>query len=442
MKEDLRHEEAKLLLLQLINQSQHVTGMTLFDELFLPCLTSTNTFITNLDLIASTNSRLYNINSTMSNGRHHVKERDRKRSVPTNDLSRNDAVISSVENSHNADDMVASIPKRARVADVGPPMTSTSIGTGQNVNAVLASTSFAPKIIYVGSANAMQHSTYPATTISHEQKTVPSAATIKTKAPTSNKRAQKIALRQQLDKLLRQLPKPEPYSQPWKILPNSSNSRFNMLLGLEYIAERVSKTEGNHNVQATSNDSNSFTSTHLVCADCNTDCTCMWNLLNEDDGSVRLLCLECVTKNSTKASLDKYKATLNDIVAKSKEIEKDLTSNEIPTSQTSSSNHVVLATSQATASMAGQDPIMTNAIPILHSSQYQQRVHRPQTDYIYQLPQGAYVPFNTAVAQHFTHPHIASLSTQNFVTAQHDIERRQREHLLNMIQHSVPIEWN
>lgn len=267
------------------------------------------------------------------------------------------------------------------------------------------------------------------------------SVTAKPKTPSSNKRAQKIALRQQLDKLLRQLPKPEPYSQPWKVIPNSSNNRFSTLLGLEFVAERVSRTQGNQTGQATDSNSNPSSATHLVCADCKTDCTCMWNLLHQDDGSVKLLCLECVTKNNTKASLDKYKAILDDIVAKSKEIEKDLTSNEAPTSQTSSVNHDVLATSQATASMAGQDAIMTNAMPILHAPQYQRHGHRPHADYVYQLPQGSYVPFN-ALAQHFAPPHLASLSTQNFVNAQHDVTRRQREHLLNMIQHSVPIEWN
>ncbi|EDV21109.1 uncharacterized protein TRIADDRAFT_60364 [Trichoplax adhaerens] len=408
LKEDLRHEEAKLLLLQLINQSQNIKD--------------------------STNDRFSNNtnNSALSDNRYHVKERDRKRPIASNELSHsvsmNNRFSSSVDYSSNSNVMPL-LPKRTKLMDIGSPTSSTNLESNQNINTALVNTSYPPKIIYVGSINPIQSSTLTRSGLPPELKTA-STTTNNTRVITTNKRAQKVALRQQLDNLLRQLPKPEPYSQPWKVIPNGSNSRFSMLLGLELVAERVTKTDSTSKSISKSSDA-----THLACADCKTDCTSMWNLLNDDDGNIKLLCIECVTKTRTKSSLENYKAILDEIITKSKEVEKGLANNE------PSGSHSGAATSQVTASISGQDATITNSTPILHTSQYQQHGYRPQADYIYQVPQSSYVPFNP-VTQHFRHPHLASLSTQSFVNAQQSLERRQREHLLNMIQRPVPLEWN
>ncbi|XP_032872629.1 transcriptional repressor p66-beta isoform X3 [Amblyraja radiata] len=108
--------------------------------------------------------------------------------------------------------------------------------------------------------------------------------------PASSQAAAKLALRKQLEKTLLEIPPPKPLPPLLNFLPSAANNEFIYMLGLEEVVQSVIESQGKGRLQLT----------HIepfMCSQCRTDFTPHWK--QEKNGTI--LCEQCVTSNQKKA---------------------------------------------------------------------------------------------------------------------------------------------
>ncbi|XP_060676662.1 transcriptional repressor p66-beta isoform X5 [Hemiscyllium ocellatum] len=108
--------------------------------------------------------------------------------------------------------------------------------------------------------------------------------------PASSQAAAKLALRKQLEKTLLEIPPPKPSPPLLNFLPSAANNEFIYMLGLEEVVQSVIESQGKGRLQLSQIDP-------FVCSQCRTDFTPHWK--QERSGSI--LCEQCVTSNQKKA---------------------------------------------------------------------------------------------------------------------------------------------
>ncbi|XP_067878666.1 transcriptional repressor p66-beta isoform X4 [Heterodontus francisci] len=108
--------------------------------------------------------------------------------------------------------------------------------------------------------------------------------------PASSQAAAKLALRKQLEKTLLEIPPPKPSPPLLNFLPSAANNEFIYMLGLEEVVQSVIESQGKGRFQLSQIDP-------FVCSQCRTDFTPHWK--QEKNGSI--LCEQCVTSNQKKA---------------------------------------------------------------------------------------------------------------------------------------------
>ncbi|XP_072137194.1 transcriptional repressor p66-beta isoform X1 [Mobula birostris] len=108
--------------------------------------------------------------------------------------------------------------------------------------------------------------------------------------PTSSQAAAKLALRKQLEKTLLEIPPPKPSPPLLNFLPSAANNEFIYMLGLEEVVQSVIESQGKGRLQLPHIDP-------FVCSQCRTDFTPHWK--QEKNGCI--LCEQCVTSNQKKA---------------------------------------------------------------------------------------------------------------------------------------------
>ncbi|NWU93855.1 P66A protein, partial [Upupa epops] len=119
-----------------------------------------------------------------------------------------------------------------------------------------------------------------------------SAASIATssESPASRQAAAKLALRKQLEKTLLEIPPPKPPAPEMNFLPSAANNEFIYLVGLEEVVQNLLETQGKASVAVSSREP-------YMCAQCKTDFTCRWR--EEKNGTI--MCETCMTSNQKKA---------------------------------------------------------------------------------------------------------------------------------------------
>ncbi|XP_059499024.1 transcriptional repressor p66-beta isoform X5 [Stegostoma tigrinum] len=108
--------------------------------------------------------------------------------------------------------------------------------------------------------------------------------------PASSQAAAKLALRKQLEKTLLEIPPPKPSPPLLNFLPSAANNEFIYMLGLEEVVQSVIESQGKGRFQLTQIDP-------FVCSQCRTDFTPHW----KQERSGNILCEQCVTSNQKKA---------------------------------------------------------------------------------------------------------------------------------------------
>ncbi|KAM8962085.1 transcriptional repressor p66-alpha isoform 1-T1 [Pelodytes ibericus] len=109
-------------------------------------------------------------------------------------------------------------------------------------------------------------------------------------SPASRQAAAKLALRKQLEKTLLEIPPPKPPAPELNFLPSAANNEFIYLVGLEEVVQNLLETQGKMAPAPSSHEPYS-------CAQCKTDFTSRWR--QEKNGTI--MCEVCMTSNQKKS---------------------------------------------------------------------------------------------------------------------------------------------
>ncbi|XP_077188134.1 transcriptional repressor p66-alpha isoform X5 [Paroedura picta] len=109
-------------------------------------------------------------------------------------------------------------------------------------------------------------------------------------SPASRQAAAKLALRKQLEKTLLEIPPPKPPAPEMNFLPSAANNEFIYLVGLEEVVQNLLESQGK--VSAAPSSQEPYT-----CVQCKTDFTCRWR--EEKRGLI--MCETCMSSNQKKA---------------------------------------------------------------------------------------------------------------------------------------------
>ncbi|XP_018871340.2 transcriptional repressor p66-alpha isoform X3 [Gorilla gorilla gorilla] len=113
-----------------------------------------------------------------------------------------------------------------------------------------------------------------------------------TESPASRQAAAKLALRKQLEKTLLEIPPPKPPAPEMNFLPSAANNEFIYLVGLEEVVQNLLETQAGRMSAATV-----LSREPYMCAQCKTDFTCRWR----EEKSGAIMCENCMTTNQKKA---------------------------------------------------------------------------------------------------------------------------------------------
>ncbi|XP_041099091.1 transcriptional repressor p66-beta isoform X2 [Polyodon spathula] len=131
--------------------------------------------------------------------------------------------------------------------------------------------------------------------------------------PVSSQAAAKLALRKQLEKTLLEIPPPKPPTPLLHFLPSAANSEFIYMVGLEEVVQSVIDSQGK--LRGTLSRMQPF-----VCAQCKTDFTPHW----KQEKSGRILCEQCMTSNQKKALKAEHTNRLKNAFVKALQQEQEI----------------------------------------------------------------------------------------------------------------------
>ncbi|XP_066273021.1 transcriptional repressor p66-alpha-like isoform X4 [Branchiostoma lanceolatum] len=165
-------------------------------------------------------------------------------------------------------------------------------------------------------------SQHPGTPPSQQQQNDPQTA-------ASRQAAAKLALRKQLEKTLLQIPPPKPPPPELTFLPSAANNEFICLIGLEAVVNNIL------DMQDPSRNAVRAQPEPLFCKQCKTDFSAMWK--QEKPGSPTVICEQCVTTNQKKALKAEHTNRLKTAFVKALQQEQEIEQRMNQTLPTSSS---------------------------------------------------------------------------------------------------------
>ncbi|XP_030630432.1 transcriptional repressor p66-alpha [Chanos chanos] len=116
-------------------------------------------------------------------------------------------------------------------------------------------------------------------------------------SPASRQAAAKLALRKQLEKTLLEIPPPKPPAPELNFLPSAANNEFIYLVGLEEVVQNLLDTLGKGKQGLSVPVVTPAPKDPFTCAQCKTDFTCRWR----KDKSGTIMCEHCMSSNQKKA---------------------------------------------------------------------------------------------------------------------------------------------
>ncbi|XP_067416337.1 transcriptional repressor p66-alpha isoform X2 [Emydura macquarii macquarii] len=251
-------------------------------------------------------------------------------------------------------------------------------------------------------------------------------------SPASRQAAAKLALRKQLEKTLLEIPPPKPPAPEMNFLPSAANNEFIYLVGLEEVVQNLLETQGKVSVTASSHEP-------YMCAQCKTDFTCRWR--EEKNGTI--MCETCMTSNQKKAlkaeHTNRLKAAFVKALQQEQEIEQRILQQTASPIQIKSEpivqHHSLKQTpSQLSRGPSGaprgvlhafsQSPKLQNASAAALGSRPGKHAERPASKG--NATTWKKTPIHTGGALAFVNPSLAVHKTSSAVD-------RQREYLLDMI---------
>lgn len=131
--------------------------------------------------------------------------------------------------------------------------------------------------------------------------------------PVSSQAAAKLALRKQLEKTLLEIPPPKPPAPLLHFLPSAANSEFIYMVGLEEVVQSVIDSQGKGCPSLLHMDP-------FTCAQCRTDFTPHW----KQEKSGKILCEQCMTSNQKKALKAEHTNRLKNAFVKALQQEQEI----------------------------------------------------------------------------------------------------------------------
>ncbi|XP_072524938.1 transcriptional repressor p66-alpha-like isoform X5 [Salminus brasiliensis] len=154
-----------------------------------------------------------------------------------------------------------------------------------------------PGLIRVANTNLLINvSQSTATNLKTNSLTSQSAVASANESPASRQAAAKLALRKQLEKTLLEIPPPKPPAPELNFLPSAANNEFIYLVGLEEVVQCLLDTLGRGKMGGAFPAALAPTEP-FTCSQCKTDFTCRWR--KEKSGAI--MCEQCMSTNQKKA---------------------------------------------------------------------------------------------------------------------------------------------
>uniref|UniRef100_A0A8C6TWC2 Transcriptional repressor p66 coiled-coil MBD2-interaction domain-containing protein n=1 Tax=Neogobius melanostomus TaxID=47308 RepID=A0A8C6TWC2_9GOBI len=166
-------------------------------------------------------------------------------------------------------------------------------------------------------------------------------------SPASRQAAAKLALRKQLEKTLLEIPPPKPPAPEFNFLPSAANNEFIYLVGLEEVVQNLLDTfhKGKTSFRPIVRDP-------FICTQCKTDFTCRWRLDKVKGGLV--FCEDCMSSNQKKAFKTEHTNRLKAAFVKALQQEQEIDQCNIQASPTLSHSNSSLSSSLKTGHLASQ----------------------------------------------------------------------------------------
>ncbi|KAG7259979.1 hypothetical protein CRUP_026536 [Coryphaenoides rupestris] len=191
-----------------------------------------------------------------------------------------------------------------------------------------------------------------------------------TESPASRQAAAKLALRKQLEKTLLEIPPPKPPAPEFNFLPSAANNEFIYLLGLEEVVQKLLEMHGRGNLGPTAGMANSLPKEPHTCLQCKTDFTSRWR--QEKAGPI--LCDQCMSSNQKKAlkaeHTNRLKAAFYKALQQEQEIEQRSLQQAAAAAAASSSSS--LSSSSVSISKNTSPSLSKTEQQIMVSQQYKQ----------------------------------------------------------------------
>ncbi|XP_062411677.1 GATA zinc finger domain containing 2Ab isoform X2 [Sardina pilchardus] len=136
-------------------------------------------------------------------------------------------------------------------------------------------------------------------------------------SPASRQAAAKLALRKQLEKTLLEIPPPKPPAPQLNFLPSAANNEFIYLVGLEEVVQNLLDTLGRGKAQGLVP---AAPKEPFTCTQCQTDFTSRWR---QDKGGV-IMCEHCMSSNQKKALKAEHTSRLKAAFVKALQQEQEI----------------------------------------------------------------------------------------------------------------------
>ncbi|CAL1526011.1 unnamed protein product [Lymnaea stagnalis] len=141
-----------------------------------------------------------------------------------------------------------------------------------------------------------------------------------TQTPAQRQAAAKQALRKQLEKTLLQIPPPKPPPPEMNFIPSLACPDFILLLGLEEVVNHM--IDFQLIARGQKNPDERFVCTPFTCVQCGSDFTPVWK--REKPGSKNVICEHCVTSNQKKALKQEHTNRLKSAFVKALQQEQEI----------------------------------------------------------------------------------------------------------------------
>ncbi|XP_026109330.1 transcriptional repressor p66-alpha-like isoform X2 [Carassius auratus] len=183
-------------------------------------------------------------------------------------------------------------------------------------------------------------------------------------SPASRQAAAKLALRKQLEKTLLEIPPPKPPAPELNFLPSAANNEFIYLVGLEMVVQNLLDTLAKSKQPQTESASTPAPKEPFTCVQCQTDFTSRWRQ-EKSNGSI--LCEQCMSSNQKKALKAEHTSRLKAAFVKALQQEQEIEQRILQ----QAASPVSKTTTTSSSSSSSSSPVIKSD-HVLVSPQYKQ----------------------------------------------------------------------